>query len=99
MSNCALRLQMQSCFEPDKESKVKLNLEIRETNDVTVIYCQGRIAYRNEAVALSNKGADLLPATREMVIERSGVEMIDSAGLGELVVILRWAQARRCSIK
>jgi anti-sigma B factor antagonist len=90
---------MRSCFEPDKESKVKLNLEIRETNDVTVIYCQGRIAYRNEAVALSNKVAELLPETRQIVIELSGVEMIDSAGLGELVVILMWAQARRCSIK
>lgn len=78
---------------------MKLNLEIRETDDVTVIHCQGRISYRNEAVALSDKVAELLPDTRQIVLELSGVEMIDSAGLGELVVILMWAQANRCSIK
>ena len=78
---------------------MKLNLEIRETDDVTVIHCRGRIAYRDEAVALSNKVAELLPGSRQIVLELSGVEMIDSAGLGELVVILMWAQANRCSIK
>jgi anti-sigma B factor antagonist len=90
---------VQSCLEPEKESKVKLNLEIRETDDVTVIHCQGRIAYRKEAVALSDKVAELLPEARQIVLELSGVEMIDSAGLGELVVILMWAQASRRSIK
>ena len=78
---------------------MKLNLEIRETDDVTVIHCQGRIAYRNEAVALSDKVAELLPDSRQIVLELSGVEMIDSAGLGELVSILVWAQAGGCSIK
>lgn len=100
MSNCALWPKGQQPFlEHDKEPKVKLKLEIRRTEDVTVIYCRGRIAYRDEAVALSDKVAELLPDTRQLVLELSGVEMIDSAGLGELVVVLMWAQASSCLVK
>jgi anti-sigma B factor antagonist len=85
--------------EPDEESNVKLKLKIRETEDVTVIHCQGRIAYRDEALALSEKVSELLPDTRQLVLELSGVEMIDSAGLGELVLALMSAQAQNCTIK
>ena len=90
---------MQFFPEPDEESKVKLKLKIREIEDVTVIHCQGRIAYRDEALALSEKVSELLPDTRQLVLELSGVEMIDSAGLGELVLALMAAQAQNCTLK
>jgi anti-sigma B factor antagonist len=77
----------------------KLSLEICTDHDLTVVYCRGRIVYREEAVVLSDKIAELLPYTRHLVLELSGVEMIDSAGLGELVVVLMWVQASGCSMK
>jgi anti-sigma B factor antagonist len=82
-----------------RESNVKLKLKIRETEEVIVIYCQGRIAYRDEALASSEKVTELVPDTRPLVLELSGVELIDSAGLGALVVVFMSAQARNCSIK
>ena len=82
-----------------KESKLKLHLQIRAADDVTVVSCKGRIAYRDEAVELSGKIADLLPHTRQLVLELSGVEIMDSAGLGELALMLTWARATGCSIK
>lgn len=82
-----------------KESKLKLNLEIHCSADVTVVHCQGRIVYRDEAVALSSQIAALLPDTRQLVLELSDVEMIDSAGLGELALLLTWSRATGCSIK
>jgi anti-sigma B factor antagonist len=94
-----LRRKNVSFLDYDEESKVKLKLEIRETEDVTVIYCQGRIVYRDEAVALSEKVIELLPNIHQLVLELSGVEMIDSAGLGELVVAHMSAKAHDCSIK
>ena len=78
---------------------MKLSLEIRATEDITVVHCRGRIVYRDEAAALSDKVAGLLPRTRRLVLELSAVEMIDGAGLGELAVILMWAQAGGCSVK
>jgi anti-sigma B factor antagonist len=82
-----------------KESKLKLHLKIHAADDVTVVSCRGRIAYRDEAVELSCKIAGLLPHTRQLVLELSEVEMMDSAGLGELALMLTWARAMGCSIK
>ena len=78
---------------------MKLSLEIRARGELTIVYCQGRIAFREEAAALSRRIADLLPQTRHLVLDLSGVEAIDSAGLGELVVVLMWAKSSGRGIK
>ncbi len=49
----------------------KLSLEIRVSDDVTVVYCRGRIVY-DEAATLSEKLAELLPHSRQIVLELSG---------------------------
>jgi anti-anti-sigma factor len=98
-SPCALWTEVQPFWRRDKELKVKLSLEISATDEVTVVYCKGRIVYRDEAAAFSGKLTGLLPRTRQIVLVLSGVEMIDSAGLGELVRVRRRALASRCSIK
>ena len=78
---------------------MKLDLEARAIDDVTVLYCRGRFTYRDEATAFSQKIAELLPDTRWLVVELSGLETIDSAGLGELVVVHMWIRASGCSLK
>jgi anti-sigma B factor antagonist len=78
---------------------LKLDLEARAIDDVTVLYCRGRFTYRDEATAFSQKIAELLPDTRWLVVELSGLETIDSAGLGELVVVHMWIRASGCSLK
>jgi anti-sigma B factor antagonist len=83
----------------DKEPKLRLSLEARVTEDVTVISCKGRIAYGAEAAALSGEFAELAPQTRRVVIDLSGVEMIDAAGLGALISVALTAQASQCSVK
>jgi anti-anti-sigma factor len=82
-----------------KECSLKLDLETRAIGDVTVLFCRGRFTYRDEAVAFSQKIAELLPHAHQLVIEFSGVEAIDSAGLGELVVVHMWVRACGCSLK
>jgi anti-sigma B factor antagonist len=84
--------------QDNKEPMQKLSLEIRVNDDVTVVYCRGRIVY-DEAATLSEKLAELLPHSRQLVLELSGVKTIDGAGLGELVVLLMWAQANQGVIK
>jgi len=77
---------------------LRLSLKTRVTEDVAVIRCKGRIAYGIEAAVLSGEIAELAPQTRRVVIDLSGVEMIDAAGLGELVSVAVAAQARGCSV-
>jgi anti-anti-sigma factor len=78
---------------------VKLDLETRTIRDVTVLYCRGRFTYRDEATAFSQKIGELLPHARRIIVELSGLEAVDSAGLGELVVVHMWAKASGCSLK
>ena len=96
-SKCAV-WEEQHLNSQDKESELRLSLETRVTEDVAVIRCKGRIAYGIEAAALSGEIAELAPQTRRVVIDLSGVEMIDAAGLGELVSVAVAAQASGCSI-
>ena len=77
---------------------MRLSLETRVAEDVTVICCKGRIAYGAEAAALSGEFADLAPQTRRVVIDLCGVEMIDAAGLGALISVALTAQASQCSV-
>jgi anti-sigma B factor antagonist len=84
---------------PLKECDVKLDLETRAIDDVTVLYCRGRFTYRDEARAFSDQIASLLPNARQVVVDLSGLEVIDSAGLGELVVVHMWVKACGCSVK
>ena len=77
---------------------MKLDLETRTIGDVTVLYCRGRFTYRDEATAFSQEIAGLLHMP-QIVVELSGLEAIDSAGLGELVVVHMWAKASGCGLK
>ena len=75
---------------------MRLSLETRVAEDFAVICCKGRIVYGIEAAALSGESAKLAPQTRRVVIDLSGVEMIDVAGLGALISVALAAQANQC---
>ena len=97
-TSCAL-LEVQRLSSQNREAKLGLSLEVRILGDVTVICCKGRIVYGVEAAVLFDEIKRLLPQTHQIVIDLSDVEMIDGAGLGELVSIAVTAQASECSIK
>jgi anti-sigma B factor antagonist len=83
----------------DKESQVKLSLEMRNRGDVIILHCQGRVVYRDEAAALARVAGSLLEQTEKLVIDLSGVNALDSAGLGELALLYTRAQERSASLK
>ena len=78
---------------------MKLMLETLTIEDVLVLRCQGRLTYGPETTIFSEKVAQLIPNRSQLVVDLCGVEAIDSAGLGELVLVLMWAQASGCSMK
>src|SRR5882724_13304990 len=99
MSSCVCLQQPQFVPAFIKEPKLKLSLEVRESRSLTIVYCKGRMVCRDEANALLDKVSDVLSRTRQVVIDLSGVESIDGAGLGELVAVLNYAKARGCTVK
>jgi anti-sigma B factor antagonist len=82
-----------------KESKLKLSLETRHRGDVVIVYCQGRIVYRDEATSLSSLVGEVLKNSGKVVLDLSGVSSIDSAGIGELVLLHTWAQAKNADLR
>ena len=50
--------------------------------------------YREEAAALSRTASAILHDSKSIVLDLGGVERIDSAGLGELVLVRMTAEAR-----
>ncbi|HSS98723.1 MAG TPA: STAS domain-containing protein [Terriglobales bacterium] len=98
MSTCA-------CLQPAefvpaliKEPKLTLRLEIREGPAVTVIHCKGRLVFREEN-CFSTQVLEVLSRTKQVVIDLSGVEMVDGFGLGELVTVQNLAKAKGCAVK
>lgn len=83
----------------ERNSQLKLSTEIEVHEDVTVVHCHGRIAYRDEAETLSRTVSQLLPRTQQIVLDLQGIEMIDSAGLGSLLTALRLANASGSSLR
>lgn len=82
-----------------KESKLKLSLEARNRGDVIVVYCRGRIVYRDEAVALSRFVGEILQQDSKLILELSDVTAIDSAGIGELALLETWSRQRNADLK
>lgn len=82
-----------------KESKLKLSLETRNHGGVIIVHCQGRIVYRDEAVALSRMVGEILKSGSKVVLELSGVSAMDSAGIGEFALMQTWAQDRKAELK
>jgi len=101
-TNCQTCPQPELWANPEihaKESKLKLSLETRQSGEVIIVYCQGRIVYRDEAVALSNMVGELLENEGKVVLDLSGISSIDSAGIGELVLLHTSAQAKNAELK
>ena len=80
------------------QKKLTLSLEA-QSSGAMVLHAQGRIIFGIEARALTDIVADVLPTARRMVVDLAGVESIDSAGLGELVLLHMWAEAAGFSLK
>jgi anti-sigma B factor antagonist len=85
--------------EPHKESKLKLSLEVRNCSDVIVIHCQGRIVYGEEARSLSQMVGEFLQDGSKVVLDLSGVNSIDSAGIGGLVSLHTRAHSQKAEMK
>jgi anti-anti-sigma factor len=86
-------------FEPYKELKLKLSLEIRNRGDVIVVHCQGRIVYRDEAAEFSRVVGEVMEHGRRVVLDLSGVNAMDSAGIGDLVLVQNRARQKNIELK
>ena len=76
-----------------------LKMETRVVDGVTIIACQGRIVFGEEAGALRETLKRMLTTTRQIILNLTAVNYIDSGGLGTLVGVYSSARAAGADIK
>jgi anti-sigma B factor antagonist len=76
-----------------------LKIETRQADGVTILSCQGRIVFGEEAAALRENLKLVLSSSRQIVLNLAGVSYIDSGGLGTLVGVYSSARATGAEIK
>ena len=83
----------------DEERKLRLLLRASVVEDVLLLHCSGRVTFCDEAAVLLTKVCALLPHTRQLVLDLSGVQKMDCAGIGALAAVVRQAQEHLCALK
>ncbi len=78
---------------------MRLVLDVNKSEVPCVLRGKGRITHGPEITSFSRTLTELIPETQHLAIDLCAVELIDSVGLGELVVALMWAQANGCTTK
>jgi anti-sigma B factor antagonist len=76
-----------------------LRLDAQRPGGAIVLRCQGRLMSQNDVRTLAAFVTDVLPSARRMIVDLSGVESMDSDGLGELVLTHMWAEAAGFELK
>ena len=78
---------------------MNLKIEKRQVDGITVVSCEGRIMFGDEANALRDFLREALAKTPRMVLNLAGVTYIDSGGLGTLVGVYSSARGAGADIK
>jgi anti-sigma B factor antagonist len=76
-----------------------LRLETHVTEGITIVSAHGRIVLGEDSAALRDTLKQVLSTTREVVLNLSGVNYIDSSGLGTLVAVYSSARSGGADIK
>src|ERR1700716_1769544 len=76
-----------------------LKIETRQADGVTIMSCQGRIVFGEEAAILRENLKRVLGSSRQVVLNLSGVSYIDSGGLGTLVGVYSSARSGGADVK
>lgn len=72
---------------------MSLKITTKDVEGVTVVYCNGRIVFGEEAASLREQVKNLLATQKQIVLNLGGVSYIDSGGLGTLVGLYTSARA------
>ena len=66
---------------------MKLAVSTTEVDDAVILHCKGRLQFCEETAVFSKLAHGILDSGRNIVLDCSQLELIDSSGIGELVLI------------
>ena len=86
-------------FVPEGRGPVQLKLSTRTVDGVVIVDSAGRIVFGEESAYLRDTVKKLAAEKNNLVLNLSGVDYIDSGGLGTLVALYTTARNQGVSIK
>jgi anti-sigma B factor antagonist len=95
MPSVAARLFLHALFR--RYMPIKMETDI--SGDVVILYCSGRLVFGDETAAFRDRINHILLGAQQIVVNLSGVEYVDSGGLGTLVGTLASTRNRHGEIK
>ncbi len=75
-----------------------LTVTTERTPDETIVHCTGKITMEN-ADQLRETARELIPRTKRVVLDFSGVTYLDSSGLGMIVGLYLSAKRHSCELR
>ena len=66
---------------------MKLAVSTTEVHDAVILHCKGRLQFGEESAVFSKVAHGILDSGRNIVLDCRELEIIDSSGIGELVLI------------
>ena len=85
------------CRKHQPYMTIKMETDI--SGEVVILYCSGRLVFGDETAAFRERIRNILLGTAQIVVNLSGIEYIDSGGLGTLVGTLASTRNRHGEIK
>ena len=76
-----------------------LKMETDISGDVVILRCAGRLVFGDETAAFRERVKNILLGSRQIVVNLSRIDYIDSGGLGTLVGVLASTRSRHGEIK
>lgn len=78
---------------------MNLKLSTHQSDGITIVDCNGRIVFGEEAAALREMVKELIPQSPRIVLNLKDVSYIDSGGLGMLVGLYTSAHTATGDVK
>jgi anti-anti-sigma factor len=85
--------------DPLKSSRLKLSMNVSVTTSAAILSLKGQICFKHEAALFSTIAQQFVKLGKHLIVEFSGIETIDSAGIGELVLLHMQARAAGCEVR
>ena len=77
----------------DLSRNLGFSTKTESLGNVSVVHCAGRLCYQGEAQPLAETAQEFLRAGNHLVLDFSPLDLLDSAGIGQLVLISMQARA------
>lgn len=79
--------------DTDQPASKHFSVKIERIGSIAVIRCAGRLCFEGEARQLAEVAQQLLNSGTDLVLEFGALQVLDSAGIGQLVLISMQSQA------